>query len=154
MIFSEHYHKTINEIHRAENFKIERELTITEHGKLLKFKGVSIHKEQVFHNIVNYVDDFYIMTEQESMFLLDLQTEQFMFDSLKGTNNLHSIIKEPDIIQVCMRDQFLYEHDIAGFILSVRPELEDILPEYVQDITEEHELYIEMKEIIKKPLRN
>ncbi|MCW2267247.1 hypothetical protein M2305_003266 [Gluconobacter cerinus] len=154
MILSTHFYKTIIEIEREDSLKLEQDMTITEHGKSLKFKGVSVLTSKVFYDVVEYSDDVYILTDKNSMFKFEQETYRFLFVNYKGNSTCHSSMKEPDIIKVCMYGQFLYEHDITGFILSVREELEDILPEYVQDITEEHEMYIMMKEIIKKPLKN
>lgn len=154
MILDTHFHQTLMEIERSDNFKIEPDMTVTEHGAKLKFKGVSVLTSKVFYDVVEYSDDVYILTDKNSMFKFEQENDSFLFVNYKGNSTCYSSMKKPDIIKVCMYGQFLYEHDITGFILSVREELEDILPEYVQDITEEHEMYIMMKEIIKKPLKN
>lgn len=141
---------SILQTERENNFIVSDEMYLYEHNKKLETKSVCPLTQQVrYYKLIPEEDTYFEIKEKFSpYFHFSYPSKTFKFLCVTERHLRCEYSEIDEVFSFISKGVCLFIYTKEGYILEYDERINHILPDYIQDITEEEILYVKLNELI------
>lgn len=141
--------KALTQIKRTDNIFISDNGMLYEDDIKLSFLFCSNITNKTTLDFVSFTEDgfFFLYDEIEALFIYKSKERKIVFCGAKE-RSLQIVLDEEENYSFYSGSCCFIKFQEDGFILECVEEIDHIIPDYIQEITEEEVLYLKLQEII------